>query len=389
MSPSPSTGEWSGDRCKYPHRDTECHGDLHVPGRERHHQQRRRLQFHADRSRLLHRVRRSDLIRGADEQSLHGEPRGHDNPELPALRDPKSAAGGQDLRGAGTTGSTTLSASTSIATGAGDLLVVTVKDRSGSLTNVVGGTRRRGSSCRKRTPASRRSAKKRPRPLKRTVPSSSSGQERGMSQAEAENLFGMIEKFAGYGFNKSQRPPTAPSSIKRLIEVHYPVEFMAALLSCGMEDTDRICEHVDDCRRMKIRVLAPDLNQSGSRIRSCGRSAARSAWRPSKAWASRPWRRSVRRTRSQWPLSRLFDLCERVDPRQLTKGNLDILIKACALDALGPERAQHLALAERAIQNAASKLRDKQAGQKNLFGGEKKGRRSREIGGPARRAALD
>src|SRR4029077_6596526 len=59
-------------------------------------------------------------------------------------------------------------------------------------------------------------------------------------------------------------------------------------------------------------------------------------------------------------------------PKQLTKGNLEILIKAGALDAFGPERAQHLALAERAIQNSVSKIRDKQAGQKNLFGGEDK-----------------
>jgi DNA polymerase-3 subunit alpha len=78
----------------------------------------------------------------------------------------------------------------------------------------------------------------------------------------------------------------------------------------------------------------------------------------------------AREREAQGPFRDIFDLCERVDPKQLPKGNLDILIKAGALDALGPERAQHLALSERAIQNAASKLRDKQAGQKNLFGGE-------------------
>src|SRR5258708_1916665 len=78
----------------------------------------------------------------------------------------------------------------------------------------------------------------------------------------------------------------------------------------------------------------------------------------------------VREREAHGPFRDIFDLCERVDPRQLTKGNLEILIRAGALDAFGPERAQHLALAERAIQNAASKLRDRQAGQKNLFAGD-------------------
>src|SRR5258708_11648884 len=88
-------------------------------------------------------------------------------------------------------------------------------------------------------------------------------QERGMSPTEAANLFGLIEKFAGYGFNKSHSTAYAAIAYQTAyLKAHYPVEFMAALLTCGMEDTDRICEHVDDCRRMKIRVLPPDVNQS-------------------------------------------------------------------------------------------------------------------------------
>jgi DNA polymerase III subunit alpha len=70
------------------------------------------------------------------------------------------------------------------------------------------------------------------------------------------------------------------------------------------------------------------------------------------------------------PFKDIFDLAERVDPKQLTKGLLEILIKAGALDSFGPTRAQHLAVVDRAIQNAASRFRDKQSGQKNLFGGD-------------------
>ena len=97
-------------------------------------------------------------------------------------------------------------------------------------------------------------------------------QERGMSQAEAANLFGLIEKFAGYGFNKSHSTAYAAIAYQTAyLKAHYPVEFMAALLTCGMEDTDRICEHVDDCRRMKIRVLPPGYQPVDGRIRRRGR----------------------------------------------------------------------------------------------------------------------
>jgi DNA polymerase-3 subunit alpha len=195
-------------------------------------------------------------------------------------------------------------------------------------------------------------------------------QERRMSQTEAAELFGLIEKFAGYGFNKSHSTAYAAIAYQTAyLKAHYPVEFMAALLTCGMEDTDRICEHVDDCRRMKIRVLPPDINQSlvefgvaGDRL-TFGLAAIKGVGEQAVA-------AMVRERESQGPFHDIFDLCERVDPRQLTKGILEILIKAGALDSLGPERNQHLALADRAIQNAASKLRDRQAGQKNLFGGE-------------------
>jgi len=195
-------------------------------------------------------------------------------------------------------------------------------------------------------------------------------QERGMSQAEAANLFGLIEKFAGYGFNKSHSTAYAAIAYQTAyLKAHYPVEFMAALLTCGMEDTDRICEHVDDCRRMKISVLPPDINQSyvefgviGDKL-TFGLAAIKGVGEQAVAAI-------VREREAHGPFRDIFDLCERVDPRQLTKGMLEILIQAGALDSFGPERNQHLALADRAIQNAVSKLRDKQAGQRNLFGGE-------------------
>src|SRR5690606_14981675 len=88
-------------------------------------------------------------------------------------------------------------------------------------------------------------------------------QKNNMSREQAEGLFELIEKFAGYGFNKSHS--TAYGAIAyqtAYLKAHYPHEFMAALLSCGMESSDRIAEHTDDCRRMGIPVLPPDVNRS-------------------------------------------------------------------------------------------------------------------------------
>jgi DNA polymerase-3 subunit alpha len=195
-------------------------------------------------------------------------------------------------------------------------------------------------------------------------------QELGMSQAEAGNLFSLIEKFAGYGFNKSHSTAYAAIAYQTAyLKAHYPVEFMAALLSCGMEDTDRICEHVDDCRRMKITVLPPDVNQSDVEFGVAGDKLT-FGLAAIKGVGEQAVAAIVRERQAQGPFRDIFDLCERVDPKQLPKGNLEILIKAGALDAFGGDRNQLLALADRAVQNAASKLRDKQAGQKNLFGGD-------------------
>ena len=197
-------------------------------------------------------------------------------------------------------------------------------------------------------------------------------QERGMKEDEAQNLFGLIEKFAGYGFNKSHSTAYAAIAYQTAyLKAHYPVEFMAALLSCGMEDTDRICEHIDDCRRMKLKVQPPDVNHSevefgvNGELITFGMAAIKGVGAQAVAAIA-----SERQANG--PFKDIFDLAERVDPKQLTKGVLEILIKAGALDSFGMDRGKHLALVERAVQGAVSKHRDKAAGQKNLFGGEEK-----------------
>jgi DNA polymerase-3 subunit alpha len=233
-------------------------------------------------------------------------------------------------------------------------------------------------------------------------------EKNGMSRQQAQATWELIEKFAGYGFNKSHS--TAYGAIAyqtAYLKAHYPHEFMAALLSCGMESSDRIAEHTDDCRRMGIDILPPDVNASdvefsvvmgGARDEGRGTSGKKGGVK-SKPKADgngesetsngqRPIRRIsfglsavkgvgdavvraiVDERTANGPFRSIFDLCDRVDPKILSKGALEILIKAGALDSLGPNRAQHMLVVDRAIQAAQAAQRDKARGQMNLFGGE-------------------
>lgn len=192
--------------------------------------------------------------------------------------------------------------------------------------------------------------------------------EQDMPKAKAEELWELIEKFAGYGFNKSHS--TAYGAIAyqtAYLKAHYPKEFMAALLSCGMESSERMAEHTDDCRRMKIDILPPDLNLSDVEFKVVGEKVAFGLGAV-KGVGEGAVGEIVNERRENGPFRDIFDLCERVDPKALTRSVLEILIKAGALDSFGPNREQHLMALESAIQMAARKHRDKARGQKSLFG---------------------
>ncbi|MFN0198769.1 MAG: OB-fold nucleic acid binding domain-containing protein, partial [Planctomycetaceae bacterium] len=152
------------------------------------------------------------------------------------------------------------------------------------------------------------------------------------------------------------------------LKAHYPHEFMAALLSCGMESSDRITEHIDDCRRMNIAVVPPSINSSDVEFSvvddhlSFGMGAI-------KGLGEHVVTAIVAERVANGPYRSIFDLTERIDTKVLNKGSLELLVKSGALDCLGPNRAQHMEVVERAIQAAQSLHRDRQRGQMNLFGG--------------------
>ena len=196
--------------------------------------------------------------------------------------------------------------------------------------------------------------------------------EQGLSKKEAEDLFGLIEKFAGYGFNKSHSTAYALIAyMTAYLKTHYPVEFMAALLSGDIPNRnfvrkDSTVEHLDDCERMKIEVFPPDVNASSaeftvsegkihfgmSAIKGCGEAAAE-AIRAERTFGGR--------------FKSLFDFCDRVDPHLVNRATIETLIKAGAFDSLGAKRAQLFQVVDRAVQSGASAAADRRSGQMGLF----------------------
>ncbi len=199
--------------------------------------------------------------------------------------------------------------------------------------------------------------------------------EQGLKAREADELFGMIEKFAGYGFNKSHSTAYALIAyMTAYLKAHFSVEFMAALLSGDIQGRnfkkkDSLVEHLEDCRRMNITVVPPDVNrchgdfavEAGqilfglAAVKGCGMQAAEAI-------------RAERRANG--PFRDLFEFCERLDPAQVNRGAIESLVKAGAFDFTGARRSQNMAAIERALQSGASALADRRSGQKGLFADE-------------------
>jgi DNA polymerase III subunit alpha len=195
---------------------------------------------------------------------------------------------------------------------------------------------------------------------------------KGLSEREATELFGLIEKFAGYGFNKSHSTAYALIAyMTAYLKAHYPLEFMAALLAGDIPDRnfkkkDSLVEHLEDCRRMNIEVANPDVNCSEadftvadgrimfglSAIKGCGGNAAGGI---------------VAARQKDGPFRSLFDFCARVDPAAANRTALENLIKAGAFDSLGARRSQLFNAVDRALQTGSAALADRKSGQKGLF----------------------
>lgn len=192
--------------------------------------------------------------------------------------------------------------------------------------------------------------------------------QRGLADEKAHELFDMIEKFAGYGFNKSHSTAYGLVAYQTAyLKAHYPVEFMAALLSSELGETDKLSEHLDDCHRMGIEVLPPDVNRSEVEFQVEGEKI-RFGLGAIKGVGIAAVEALVQERKHGGPFRDLFDLVQRVDAKVVPKSMIELFIKAGALDSLGKHRAQLVAAIDKAYQAAVNQQRDRARGQGNLFG---------------------
>jgi DNA polymerase-3 subunit alpha len=192
--------------------------------------------------------------------------------------------------------------------------------------------------------------------------------ERKVDPNTASTIFDLMEKFAGYGFNKSHSAAYALITYQTAwLKAHYPSEFMAAALSSDMDNTDRVVDLISDCREMGIEVLPPSVNKGYHNFETTPEGGILYGLGAIKGLGQGVIESVVEAREEGGEFGDLFDLCDRVDPKRLNKRALESLICAGAADALGPHRAAILATMPTALELANQKTRAE--GQGELFGG--------------------
>jgi DNA polymerase-3 subunit alpha len=202
-------------------------------------------------------------------------------------------------------------------------------------------------------------------------------------EKKANAIFDLLEKFAGYGFNKSHSAAYGVISYQTaFLKAHYPVEFMAGLLSNEINNTEKISVFVGECKRMGISILPPDINKSGLKftpetvagidndgtgITDPGYNAIRYGLAAIKNVGEAAMAMAIRERDERGEFSSLEDFCSRLDSRVANRKMLESLIKAGAFDFTGRDRAELFACIEDALASSAALQRDRVAGQVSLF----------------------
>jgi DNA polymerase-3 subunit alpha len=191
---------------------------------------------------------------------------------------------------------------------------------------------------------------------------------RGYDRRIIEELAGQIETFGRYGFNKSHSVAYSVISFHTAwLKAHYAPEFMAALLSSSIGDTDNVVKYIAEARDLGLEVLAPDVNESGYKFTVVGDKRLRFGLGAIRN-VGHAAIDSILAARRQQPFTDLFDLCERVDLRLCNKRVFEALITSGALDSLGTERSQCWAALDTALHEASLRQQEKESGQVSLFG---------------------
>lgn len=192
--------------------------------------------------------------------------------------------------------------------------------------------------------------------------------QNGIDPELAIKIFDLVEKFAGYGFNKSHSAAYALVSYQTLwLKTHYPAEFMAAVMSADMDNTDKIVTLVDECHRLGLTLLPPDVNKGEYRFTVDEDQQVVYGIGAIKGVGEAPIE-AILAARADGPFKDLFDFCCRVDLKRLNRRVMERLIRAGAMDSLGPHRAALTASLEKAMRQAEQHARAEEIGQNDLFG---------------------
>jgi len=191
--------------------------------------------------------------------------------------------------------------------------------------------------------------------------------ERGTSAAKAERVWELMEKFAGYGFNKSHAGAYALVAYQTAyFKANYPVEFMAALLTSEMGDTDKIVKYIEECRAMGIEVQPPDVNVSAVQF-SVASDTIRFGLAAIKNVGEAAMESILKARQADGPFQSLEDFCARVDLRLVNRRVIESLVKAGAFDSLKLPRAHLLTLADAALESGQRQQRERAEGQGSFF----------------------
>ncbi len=193
--------------------------------------------------------------------------------------------------------------------------------------------------------------------------------ERGVEEHTATYIFDLVEKFAGYGFNKSHSAAYALVAYQTAwLKAHYPAPFMAAVLSADMDNTDKVVGLIEECRSMELAVLPPDVNQSDYRFTVQDAHTVVYGLGAIKGVGESAIETLLKARNEGGPFHGLVDLCQRVDLGKLNKRVLETLVRAGALDSLGANRATLLADIPTAVAAAEQTERNASLGVVDLFG---------------------
>jgi len=191
----------------------------------------------------------------------------------------------------------------------------------------------------------------------------------GVDERKADAIFDLMEKFAGYGFNKSHAAAYALVSYQTAwLKTHYPAEFMAAVLSSDMDNTDKVVNFLGECRALGLTVQPPDINASGYMFEATDAKTIRYGLGAVKGVGRGAVENMVESRTRSGPFRDLGEFCRRIDTQKSNKRVLEALILSGSMDALAKNRATLMAQLPECMRAAEQQARDAQAGQNDMFG---------------------